>query len=126
MRQATAILAAIDGDRARRPLPGRAPAPPPGAFLCAEFAVHTSLPIYAGGLGVLAGDILKEASDLAVPMVAVGLLYRPGSFLQRLERKGDPPRYWIPLDPERVPAVLVRNSDGEPLTVNVPLRGRQL
>jgi starch phosphorylase len=126
MRQATAILAAIDADRARRPMPGRASAQRPVAFLCAEFAVHTSLPIYAGGLGVLAGDILKEASDLAVPMVAVGLLYRQGYFLQRMDRTGYQHEYWIPLDPERVPAVLVRNSDGEPLTVSVPLRGRQL
>ncbi len=84
------------------------------AFLCAEFAVHTSLPIYAGGLGVLAGDILKEASDLAVPMVAVGLLYRQGYFLQRMDRTGYQHEYWIPLDPDRVPAALVRNAAGEP------------
>jgi glycogen phosphorylase len=126
MEQANAILAAIESDGARPPMPGRASAQRPVAFLCAEFAVHVSLPIYAGGLGVLAGDILKEASDMAVPMVAVGLLYRQGYFLQRMDRTGYQHEYWIPLDPERVPAVLVRNADGEPLTVSVPLRGRRL
>jgi glycogen phosphorylase len=126
MEQAKAILATVESDRSRPPMPGRASAQRPVAFLCAEFAVHTSLPIYAGGLGVLAGDILKEASDMAVPMVAVGLLYRQGYFLQRMDRTGYQHEYWIPLDPERVPAALVRNTDGEPVTVSVPLRGRQL
>jgi glycogen phosphorylase len=126
MEQGEVILAAIESDRARPPMPGRASAQRPVAFLCAEFAVHASLPIYAGGLGVLAGDILKEASDMAVPMVAVGLLYRQGYFVQRMDRSGYQHEYWIPLDPERVPAVLVRNADGEPLTVSVPLRGRRL
>ncbi len=126
MEQAKAILATVESDRARPPMPGHASAQRPVAFLCAEFAVHTSLPIYAGGLGVLAGDILKEASDMAVPMVAVGLLYRQGYFLQRMDRTGYQHEYWIPLDPERVPAALVRNTDGEPVTVSVPLRGRQL
>ncbi|HWF58375.1 MAG TPA: alpha-glucan family phosphorylase [Candidatus Dormibacteraeota bacterium] len=126
MDQAEAVLATIESDRARPPLPGRASAQRPVAFLCAEFAVHSSLPIYAGGLGVLAGDILKEASDLAVPLVAVGLLYRQGYFLQRMDRTGYQHEYWIPLDADRVPAVLVRNAQGEPLTISVPLRGRRL
>ncbi|MBJ7595715.1 MAG: alpha-glucan family phosphorylase [Candidatus Dormibacteraeota bacterium] len=126
MGQADAVLATIEADRARPPMQGRASAAHPVAFLCAEFAVHTSLPIYAGGLGVLAGDILKEASDLAVPMVAVGLLYRQGYFIQRMDRTGYQHEYWMPLDPDRVPAALVRNSAAEPLTVSVPLRGRQL
>ena len=126
MDHADAVLAAIEADRARPPMQSRASAAHPVAFLCAEFAVHTSLPIYAGGLGVLAGDILKEASDLAVPMVAVGLLYRQGYFLQRMDRTGYQHEYWIPLDPDRVPAALVRNESGDPLTVTVPLRGRQL
>ena len=126
MGQAQSILATIEADRTRPAMQGTASAAHPVAFLCAEFAVHASLPIYAGGLGVLAGDILKEASDLAVPMVAVGLLYRQGYFLQRMDRTGYQHEYWIPLDPDRVPAALVRNSAGDPLTVRVPLRGRQL
>ncbi len=126
LERAAAILASIDADGARPHMPGRASAEHPVAFLCAEFAVHSSLPIYAGGLGVLAGDILKEAGDMAVPMVAVGLLYRQGYFLQRMDRSGYQHEYWIPLDPDRVPAVLVCNDAGEPVTISVPLRGRQL
>ena len=126
MAHANSVLATIEADRARPAMHGRASSSRPVAFLCAEFAVHTSLPIYAGGLGVLAGDILKEASDMAVPMVAVGLLYRQGYFLQRMDRTGYQHEYWIPLDPDRVPAALVRNQAGEPVTISVPLRGRQL
>ncbi|MBV9101197.1 MAG: alpha-glucan family phosphorylase [Candidatus Dormibacteraeota bacterium] len=116
----------IDADGERPPMAGRATPARPVAFLCAEFAVHRSLPIYAGGLGVLAGDILKEASDLALPMVGVGLLYRQGYFQQRMDQSGYQHEYWYPLDPERVPAALVYNDDGSPLTVSVPLRGREV
>jgi starch phosphorylase len=125
LSRADALLATIDAELARPAMPGRASAQHPVAFLCAEFAVHQSLPIYAGGLGVLAGDILKESSDMAVPMVAVGLLYRQGYFMQRMDRTGYQHEYWFPLDPERVPAALVSNGD-VPLTLTVPLRGRQL
>ncbi len=124
--RAHALLAAIDADRRRPPMQGRASAERPVAFLCAEFAVHRSLPIYAGGLGVLAGDILKEASDLALPLVGVGLFYRQGYFQQRMDQAGYQHEYWFPVDPERVPAALVHNSEGEPLTVAVPLRGRDV
>jgi starch phosphorylase len=126
VERANHVLAIVEADLARPPMPGRASAQQPVAFLCAEFAVHTSLPIYAGGLGALAGDILKEASDLALPMVGIGLLYRQGYFQQRMDRTGYQHEYWLALDPERVPAALVCNSDGEALTVSVPLRGRQL
>ena len=124
--RARTVLEAVEADLRRSVMACRASVHHPVAFLCAEFAVHRSLPIYAGGLGVLAGDILKEASDLAVPMVAVGLLYRQGYFVQRMDATGYQHEYWLPLDPDRVPAVLVNNSDGSPLTVSVPLRGRQL
>ena len=60
----------------------------PVAFFCAEYGVHSSLPIYSGGLGALAGDILKEASDRALPFVAVGLMYRRGYFRQRIDHSG--------------------------------------
>ena len=106
-------------------MPGRATPVRPVAFLCAEFAVHRSLPIYAGGLGVLAGDILKQASDMALPMVGVGLLYRQGYFQQRMDQSGYQIEYWLQVDPERVPAALVYNGD-TPLTVTVPLRGRDV
>jgi glycogen phosphorylase len=57
----------------------------PIAFFCAEYAVHRSLPVYAGGLGALAGDFLKEASDRGMSLIAVGLLYRQGYFHQRVD-----------------------------------------
>src|SRR5258708_290827 len=119
IHRAEHLLSQISMENAKAPLAGRASAQRPIAFLCAEFAVHRSLPIYAGGLGVLAGDILKEASDLALPMVGVGLLYREGYFLQRIDSDGYQHEYWHQVDPERVPAALVRNSNGDVVTVEV-------
>ena len=126
LQRAAALQGVIETDVRRPPLQTRATATAPVAFLCAEFAIHRSLPIYAGGLGVLAGDVLKESSDLALPMVGVGLLYRQGYFQQRLDRSGYQLEYWLHLDPDRVPAALVTNDDGSPLTVSVPLRGRDV
>jgi Glucan phosphorylase len=60
----------------------------PIAYFCAEYGLHESLPTYSGGLGMLAADHLKSASDLGVPLVAVGLLYRQGYFQQRLDNNG--------------------------------------
>jgi glycogen phosphorylase len=110
---------------------GRPPAGPvaperPIAFFCAEFGVHQSLPIYSGGLGALAGDLLKEASDRVLPLVAVGLMYRQGYFRQRLEVSGWQQEYWIDIDPERLPAALVRAADGRPLMISLPIRGREV
>jgi starch phosphorylase len=93
----------------------------PVAFLCSEYGVHVSLPVYSGGLGALAGDLLKEASDRALPMVAVGLMYRKGYFRQRIDASGWQHEYWIDTDPERLPAALVTSDSGAPLTVTVPI-----
>jgi starch phosphorylase len=93
------------------------------AFCCAEFGVHASLPIYSGGLGILAGDILKEASDLGLPMVGVGLMYRTGYFHQRIDVTGYQHEYWLDADPERLPCVRVTAADGQALTVTVPVNG---
>src|SRR4051794_7446323 len=98
----------------------------PAAFFCAEYAIHGSLPVYSGGLGVLAGDILKEASDRGTPLVAVGLMYRHGYFRQRIDASGWQHEYWVDTDPDRVPAALVTGEDGEPLTVTVPIAARQV
>lgn len=121
-----AIAAGLEEQLARQlDAPARAdvPAERPVAFFCAEYGVHPSLPIYAGGLGVLAGDLLKAASDARLPMVAIGLLYREGYFRQRIDRSGWQHEYWVAADPERLPAVLV-TADGErPLLVPVPVRG---
>jgi glycogen phosphorylase len=93
----------------------------PVAFFCAEYGVHVSLPIYSGGLGALAGDILKEASDQAIPMVAVGLMYRKGYFRQRIDAGGWQHEYWLDTDPQRLPAARVTGEDGAPVTVQVPI-----
>jgi len=98
----------------------------PVAFLCAEFGIHMSMPIYSGGLGVLAGDILKEASDRALPMVGVGIMYRRGYFHQRVDLSGWQHEYWIETDPERLPAVRVTTGDGHPLVVHVPIWARDV
>ena len=98
----------------------------PVAFFCAEYAIHGSLPVYSGGLGVLAGDILKEASDRALPLVAVGLMYRHGYFRQRIDGSGWQHEYWVDTDPDRVPGALVTGDDGEPITISVPIPGRDI
>jgi starch phosphorylase len=97
----------------------------PAAFFCAEYGVHQSLPVYSGGLGVLAGDILKAASDLAVPLVAIGLMYRHGYFRQRTDVGGWQHEYWVDTDADRLPAALVTAGD-QPLTVSVPVGERQV
>jgi glycogen phosphorylase len=107
---------------------GRPDRPRPGvdgtvAFLCAEFGLHASLPIYSGGLGVLAGDILKEASDQALPMVAIGLFYRLGYFRQRIDITGRQQEYWVPGDPKSMPMARVTEDDGSPLLLSVDLFG---
>src|SRR5439155_7431257 len=83
---AASMEAAVRAEAARQTEVGSADRPV--AFLCAEHGTHQSLPLYAGGLGVLAGDLLKEASDRGVAMVGVGLLYRQGNFHQQLDRSG--------------------------------------
>jgi starch phosphorylase len=93
------------------------------AFLCAEYAIHASLPVYSGGLGALAGDLVKQASDDDAPLVAVGLMYREGYFRQRLDASGWQHEYWTPSDPPRLPAALVTGPDGRALTVSVTISG---
>jgi starch phosphorylase len=117
-----ALEKAIRADLARPDVPAD-PATPerPIAFFCAEYGIHASLPIYSGGLGALAGDILKEASDRALPFVAIGLLYHQGYFRQRIDATGWQHESWVETDPERQPTALVTGDDGEPLTVTVPV-----
>ena len=118
--RAHALEQALREDLEREPR-GPVEAERPVAFFCAEYAVHQSLPIYSGGLGALAGDILKEASDRALPFVAVGLMYRRGYFRQRIDATGWQQEYWVLTDPERLPAALVTGDDGAPITVTVPI-----
>jgi starch phosphorylase len=127
LARAADLVALIEAERSEPPTT-RAPISPerPVAFLCAEFGIHASLPIYSGGLGVLAGDILKEASDLRIPLVGVGILYSKGNFHQRLDHNGWQHDFWIDTDPDRLPAAIVTGEEGTPLLVRVPLRGRDV
>ena len=113
-----AVAEVLNADLAR---PARTDLGEGPVVLCAEFGVHTSLPVYSGGLGVLAGDLLKEASDQALPLVGVGLLYRKGYFHQRVDRSGWQHEYWTDVDPQMLPAVRVSNPDRSPLTIQVPI-----
>jgi glycogen phosphorylase len=98
----------------------------PVAYFCAEYAIHVSLPVYSGGLGALAGDLVKEASDRALPFVAIGLLYRQGYFRQRIDLTGWQREYWLDTDPDRLPAALIRGGDGAPVTVTVPTHDEEI
>ena len=89
------------------------------AYFSAEFGIHECLPIYAGGLGILAGDHLKSASDLGVPLVGVGLLYQKGYFRQYLNIDGWQQEVYIENDVYNMPIELVRKESGRPLTVSV-------
>ena len=121
VRRVNDLAAEVDAQLARARRVGSVPPEHPVAFCCAEFGVHGSLPIYSGGLGVLAGDVLKEASDLGLPMVGVGLMYRTGYFHQRVDVSGFQHEYWLDTDPEQLPCVRVTGADGRPVTVVVPV-----
>ncbi len=120
VERAAAVEAQVKADLERPYYPSIDPARPV-AFFCAEYGVHVSMPIYSGGLGALAGDLLKEASDCAVPLVAVGLMYRKGYFRQRIDAVGWQHEYWVDTDPQRLPAALVTGPDDRPLTIEVPI-----
>jgi starch phosphorylase len=120
LARAVDLEAQVQADLSR-PATGGIDPDRPVVFLCAEYGIHVSLPIYSGGLGALAGDLLKEASDRAVPMVAVGLMYRKGYFRQRIDGGGWQHEYWLDTDPQRVPAARVLDGDGLPMTVELPI-----
>lgn len=96
----------------------------PIAYFCAEYGVHNSLPLYSGGLGVLAGDHLKSASDLGLPLVAIGLLYHYGYFRQRLDTLGWQEEFYGETDPTQLPLEQIKSADGTPLDVEVLIRDR--
>jgi starch phosphorylase len=89
------------------------------AYFSPEFGITEVLPQYSGGLGILAGDHLKTASDLGVPILGVGLLYRSGYFAQSLSRDGWQQERYPPLDPHGLPLSLLRSDDGSPVHVSV-------
>jgi starch phosphorylase len=92
----------------------------PIAFFSAEYGLHHSLPFYAGGLGFLAGDYLKECSDLGVPLVAVGFMYPEGYFLQKIRTDGWQENPDEILDRDAAPITRVLNEKGEQLVIKVP------
>ncbi|HEY3384438.1 MAG TPA: alpha-glucan family phosphorylase [Vicinamibacterales bacterium] len=94
------------------------------AYFSAEFAVHQSLPLYAGGLGVLAGDTCKEASDLGVPLVGIGFMYPQGYFHQHLSAEGWQEEAYERLDWLDAPIEPAVRTDGTPCVVAVPLGDR--
>ena len=94
------------------------------AYFCAEFGFHESMPIYSGGLGILAGDHCKTASDLNLPFVGVGLLYRQGYFLQTIDGDGQQHAEYRDTDFDDLPITPVLTDAGKELKVAVPLPGR--
>ncbi len=93
------------------------------AYFSPEFGITEVLPQYSGGLGILAGDHLKTASDLGVPILGVGLLYRAGYFKQSLNAEGWQQERYPPLDPHGLPLTLLVGADGNPIEVTVPTSG---
>jgi glycogen phosphorylase len=96
------------------------------AYFCAEFGFHESLPTYSGGLGILAGDHCKAASDMRLPFVGVGLLYRQGYFTQTIDGDGNQVATYHDADFEALPIQPARDAEGRELHVHVELPGRVL
>ena len=94
------------------------------AYFCMEYGLCESLPLYSGGLGVLAGDYLKAASDLGVPVTAVGLLYQQGYFRQAISTEGEQLEFYPYNDPTMLPVSPLRDDDGQWVRVVVPFPGR--
>jgi starch phosphorylase len=125
MERVEALARDVQEDLARPDRP-RPDIPGPVAFFCAEFGFHESMPLYSGGLGVLAGDILKEASDQALPMVGVGLYYGRGYFRQRLTIDGRQQEYWVLNDSHSLPMARVTTPEDTPLRLTVTIFGATL
>jgi starch phosphorylase len=106
---------------------GQVGAPPPFvAYFSAEFGLTECLSIFAGGLGLLAGDHLKSASDLGIPLVAIGLLYQEGYFRQQLDEAGWQHESYVDNDFHNLPLTLERNASGAPLTIELAYPGRSV
>jgi len=97
--------------------------PRPVAYFSAEFGLHESIPVYSGGLGVLAGDHIKSASDLGIPLVGIGLFYGQGYFRQRLDKNGWQQEEYLQTDVNQMPMESAIGTKGEPVTVQIETRG---
>ena len=98
----------------------------PIAYFCAEYGIHNSLPIYSGGLGILAGDHLKSASDLNLPLVGIGLFYRYGYFRQKIAHDGWQEERYVDSFESEVALETVKDDDGDELRVSLIIRGREV
>jgi starch phosphorylase len=96
--------------------------PRPVAYFSAEFGLHESMPVYSGGLGILAGDHIKSASDLDIPLVGIGLFYGQGYFRQRLDVTGWQQEEYIQNDVNQLPMEAAIGSNGEAITVQIETR----
>ena len=96
------------------------------AYFSAEFGVTECMSLFAGGLGVLAGDHLKSASDLGVPIVGVGLMYQQGYFIQSLDENGWQQESYREIDFTSLPSTLERDPNGIPLQVHAEIGGRRV
>jgi starch phosphorylase len=100
--------------------------PHPVAYFSAEFGLHESLPIYSGGLGVLAGDHIKSASDLDIPLVGIGLFYGQGYFRQRLDVGGWQHEEYLKTDVNQLPMEVAIGKDGRPVVVEIETRSGRI
>jgi len=96
------------------------------AYFSMEFGLSEALPLYSGGLGILAGDYMKTASDLGIPAIGIGLLYQQGYFRQVLDITGSQAEFYPYNDPSQLPIMPVRDKDGEWLAVEVDFPGRHV
>ncbi|MED7821556.1 alpha-glucan family phosphorylase [Streptomyces chiangmaiensis] len=113
----------LSGDRWYQTRSSDSDLPAAVAYFSPEFGITAALPQYSGGLGILAGDHLKAASDLGVPLIGVGLLYRHGYFRQTLSRDGWQQEHYPVLDPNELPVVPLREPDGTHARVLLGLPG---
>jgi starch phosphorylase len=96
------------------------------AYFSMEFGLSEALPLYSGGLGILAGDYMKTASDLGIPAIGIGLLYQQGYFRQVLDITGSQAEFYPYNDPSQLPIMPVRDKDGEWLAVEMDFPGRHV
>ncbi|HET7893236.1 MAG TPA: alpha-glucan family phosphorylase, partial [Candidatus Sulfotelmatobacter sp.] len=100
--------------------------PHPVAYFSAEFGLHESLPVYSGGLGVLAGDHIKSASDLDIPLVGIGLFYGQGYFRQRLDHGGWQREEYLKTDVNQMAMEVAIGKDGRPVVVEIETRSGRI
>lgn len=96
----------------------------PIAYFCLEYALDECLSIYSGGLGVLAGDYLKTLSDLNIPTIAIGLFYKQGYFIQKINAQGDQVAFYDSKNPNQLPMHQLNDENGKPLMINLEILER--